>query len=54
MENVKEPSDYIGAVLERVKAEYLTKTYKVSSWTDATDFLEQVAQRSGKLLKVCD
>ncbi|KAJ7373904.1 Nucleolar GTP-binding protein 2 [Desmophyllum pertusum] len=35
-------------VLERVKREYITKTYKITSWSDPTDFLEQVAQRTGK------
>lgn len=52
MENVKDAACHIPAVLERVKREYIAKTYKVSSWNDPTDFLEQVAQRTGKLLKV--
>ncbi|KAK2562308.1 Nucleolar GTP-binding protein 2 [Acropora cervicornis] len=38
-------------VLQRVRHDYITKTYKISSWTDANDFLEQYAQRTGKLLK---
>ena len=52
VENVKDAACHIPVVLERVKREYIAKTYKVSSWTDSTDFLEQVAQRTGKLLKV--
>lgn len=52
VENVKDAACHIPAVLERVKREYIAKTYKVSSWNDPTDFLEQVAQRTGKLLKV--
>lgn len=52
MENVDNPSDYIEAVLSRVKEEYLKKTYKMSSWSDATDFLEKLAAKTGKLLKV--
>ena len=52
VENVKDAACHIPAVLERVKREYIAKTYKVTSWNDATDFLEQVAQRTGKLLKV--
>lgn len=51
VENVKDAACHIPVVLERVKREYIAKTYKVSSWTDSTDFLEQVAQRTGKLLK---
>ena len=52
VENIKDPSDHISAVLERVKPEYLSKSYQVSSWTDASDFLELLAKRTGKLLKV--
>ncbi|RMX49486.1 hypothetical protein pdam_00023599 [Pocillopora damicornis] len=51
VENVKDAACHIPVVLERVKQEYIAKTYKVSSWNDPTDFLEQVAQRTGKLLK---
>ena len=52
MENVKDAACHIPSVLDRVKREYIVKTYKVSSWNDPTDFLEQVAQWTGKLLKV--
>ena len=52
VENVKDAACHIPVVLERVKREYITKTYKITSWSDPTDFLEQVAQRTGKLLKV--
>ena len=52
MENVRAPEDYIGAVLERVRKDYIEKTYHIASWTDPEDFLEQLAHRSGKLLKV--
>ena len=52
MENVKDAACHVPAVLERVKAYYITKTYKVTSWSHATDFLEQLAQRTGRLLKV--
>ena len=52
MENIQEPSDHIQAVLERVKPEYISKTYQVESWSDAADFMEQVARRMGRLLKV--
>ncbi|KAK2179611.1 hypothetical protein NP493_480g03038 [Ridgeia piscesae] len=51
VENVRAPEDYIGAVLERVRKDYIEKTYHISSWTDPEDFLEQLAHRSGKLLK---
>ena len=53
VENIQEPSEHIHTVLELVKPEYLQKTYQISSWTDATDFLEQLSRRMGRLLKVC-
>eukprot|EP00058_Branchiostoma_floridae_P004472 XP_002589960.1 hypothetical protein BRAFLDRAFT_105986 [Branchiostoma floridae] len=52
VENVKLPEYHIPAVLERVKEEYLTKTYKLPAWDGPTDFLENMARRTGKLLKV--
>ena len=39
-------------VLERVNEQYLCKTYQLTEWSDATDFLEKLAMRTGKLLKV--
>nr|XP_022901901.1 nucleolar GTP-binding protein 2 [Onthophagus taurus] len=51
VELVNNPEDYIQAVLERVKYEYLVKTYKISGWTNHVEFLEKLAYRSGKLLK---
>lgn len=51
VELVSNPEDYIGPLLERVKKEYLVKTYKVSDWKDPIDFLEKMAQKSGRLLK---
>ncbi|KAK6188147.1 hypothetical protein SNE40_004394 [Patella caerulea] len=54
IEYVKSPEDYIPALLERVKEEYIRKTYKVESWTDSENLLEQIAKRSGKLLKKGD
>ena len=52
VENIQEPADHISAVLERVKPEYISKSYQVTSWSDPTDFMEQVARRMGRLLKV--
>lgn len=51
VEKIKNPEDHIGAVLERAKSEYLSKTYKIDTWQNAEDFLEKLAFRSGKLLK---
>ncbi|CAL1684012.1 unnamed protein product [Lasius platythorax] len=51
VELVQNPEDYIASVLERVKPEYIRKTYKIDKWEDHVDFLEKLARRSGKLLK---
>ncbi|XP_004614297.2 nucleolar GTP-binding protein 2 [Sorex araneus] len=51
VEKLKAPSDHIGAVLERAKPEYISKTYKIETWENAEDFLEKLAFRTGKLLK---
>lgn len=51
VEMVQNPEDYIEEVIKRVRKEYLTKTYKVDGWNTATEFLEKMAARTGKLLK---
>ncbi|XP_062395314.1 nucleolar GTP-binding protein 2 [Sardina pilchardus] len=51
VEKIRNPEDHIAAVLERAKAEYIQKTYRIPSWTSAEDFLEKLAFRTGKLLK---
>lgn len=51
VEHVKNPEDHITEVLNRVKKEYISRQYQIVSWTDHEDFLEQMARRTGKLLK---
>ncbi|KAM3966453.1 nucleostemin 2 [Aphomia sociella] len=51
VELVQNPDDYIEEVIKRVRKEYLFKTYKVDGWETATEFLEKLAARTGKLLK---
>ncbi|GJQ15017.1 hypothetical protein GpartN1_g6808.t1 [Galdieria partita] len=46
-----EAADYIPLLLQRVKKQHLKKTYGILDWTDANDFLEQMARKTGKLLK---
>ena len=50
-ERLDSPADYVPAILSRVKGEYIQKQYGVAEWTDAEDFLSQLAKQSGKLLK---
>ena len=49
--NLGDPTEHVAQVLARVKPEYLRRAYKVDAWTDATHFLTQLAQVTGKLLK---
>ena len=50
-ERLETPSDFVPAILDRVKKEYVQKQYLVRDWEDATDFLTKLAMRNGKLLK---
>lgn len=52
VEKIKNPEEHIGPVLERAKPEYIQKTYRIPSWNSPEDFLEKLAFRTGKLLKV--
>ena len=52
VEYLKTADEHIPSVLERVKDDYIRNTYKVDTWSDAEDFLEKIAKKSGKLLKV--
>ena len=52
VENVPTPEDHIDEVLKRVQKEYIQRTYAISDWNDHEDFLEKLAMKTGKLLKV--
>ena len=52
VENIKSPEDHVEAVLERVEKQYIAATYNIRNWTTHEDFLEQLAYKSGRLLKV--
>ncbi|XP_030375420.1 nucleolar GTP-binding protein 2 [Scaptodrosophila lebanonensis] len=51
VELVTNPEDYVETVLQRVRKEYIAKNYKVENWTSSMHFLEQLAKKTGKLLK---
>ncbi|KAK9382955.1 NUC091 domain-containing protein [Kockiozyma suomiensis] len=51
VENVSNPEQYIPALLERCKTAHLEKTYEISGWTTAAEFLEMLARKGGRLLK---
>ncbi|KAI8976498.1 NUC091 domain-containing protein [Pilobolus umbonatus] len=51
VERMETPEDTIPTILERVREEYLKRTYGLEGWKDSIDFLEQIAKKTGKLLK---
>ncbi len=54
IEQLRQAEDYIEPLLQRVRKEYITRTYGIGEWEDAIDFLEQYARKIGKLLKGCE
>ncbi|KAL8724814.1 MAG: hypothetical protein Q9166_007739 [cf. Caloplaca sp. 2 TL-2023] len=51
VENVENPHVYIPAVLKRTKPQHIERTYDVRGFTNATEFLELLARKAGRLLK---
>ena len=51
VDNLEEPAQYVPGVLQRIKRDYIVKTYGIETWSSHTDFLEQYARRTGKLVK---
>ncbi|XWS11058.1 hypothetical protein CRYUN_Cryun38cG0051000 [Craigia yunnanensis] len=49
--NLEDAAEHIGEVLKRVKKEHLERAYKIKDWDDENDFLVQLCQSTGKLLK---
>lgn len=51
VENVENPEQYIEAVLKRCQPRHIQRTYDLKGYEDATDFLEQLARKGGRLLQ---
>ena len=51
VENVENPEQYIAAVLNKTKPQHIQRTYDVGNFETATDFLEILARKGGRLLK---
>ncbi|CAH0754585.1 unnamed protein product [Bemisia tabaci] len=51
VEMVPYPEQYIPDVLEKVKKDYVIRTYGIKDWEDSEDFLKQLAVKTGKLMK---
>ena len=51
VENVENPEQYITAVLKKTKPRHIERTYDVREFSNATEFLEMLARKGGRLLK---
>lgn len=51
VEKVDNPEQYIPALLGKVKRRHMEKTYGLTNWETATDLLELLARKGGRLLK---
>ena len=51
VENVENPEQYIPAVLKKTKPQHIERTYNIKGFNTPTEFLEQMARKSGRLLK---
>ena len=51
VEHVSHPENFIPGVLKRCQRKHLERTYEISGWKDATEFIEMLARKQGRLLK---
>lgn len=51
-ERLDDPTMYIHGILEKVRKVDMQKIYGVDEWKDSEDFLTQLAEKTGRLLKV--
>lgn len=51
VEHVENPEQYIAGVLKKTKPQHIERTYDVKGYKDATEFLELLARKGGRLLK---
>ncbi|GAA5892440.1 putative GTPase NOG2 [Sporobolomyces salmoneus] len=49
VEHLSDPASHIQFLLDRVRKEYLARTYGVPEWENAEDFLTKLARKTGKL-----
>ena len=51
VEYLKTPTFYVSHVLQRTQTAYIRKLYGLECWRDEQEFLENLARKTGKLLK---
>ena len=49
-EKIPDPENFIQPILDRVQKKHIADIFGVHTWTDADDFVTQVAEKTGKLL----
>lgn len=49
VEHLSDPAQHIQFLLDRVRKEYLVRTYGIQDWSSSEDFLTQLARKAGKL-----
>lgn len=50
-EKIPDPEMYIDAILEKTERKNITNVYGIHDWIDAEDFVNQLAHKTGKLVK---
>mmetsp|Transcript_18666 Transcript_18666/g.33751 ORF Transcript_18666/g.33751 Transcript_18666/m.33751 type:complete len:481 (+) Transcript_18666:2243-3685(+) len=50
-EKLDDATVYIEALMARVKPEHMANMYEIEKWADAEDFMTQLGQKQGRLLK---
>ncbi|KAK7547633.1 NUC091 domain-containing protein [Phyllosticta citricarpa] len=51
IERTEHPEQYVAAALQKCKKQHVERTYEIAGFENATDFLEQLARKGGRLLK---
>src|SRR5438045_9396204 len=51
VEKIQNPCDYVEGALRRCSPKHIARTYNLSSYSSTSNFLEQLAWKSGRLLK---
>ncbi|GAA6054380.1 hypothetical protein JCM3770_002228 [Rhodotorula araucariae] len=49
VEHLSDPASHIDFLLQRVRKEYLVRTYGIEDWANPEDFLAKLARKAGKL-----
>lgn len=51
VEHISNPEQFIPSLLDRCERKHLERTYEIKGWNNATEFIELIARKHGRLLK---